>query len=394
MAPVIRHPSLVLGWSIALALTAILVSLGVGTVDAHKPVLSKYDYNRDVFPLLRDNCGRCHVGGGAAPMSLMTYKEAVPWAESIREELTAGRMPPWPIDPRSPAVKGMHPISARDVDVIVTWAAGGTPRDWSGDLDRQLPKVTVQKQWKLGQPDLVIPMESEYTLAANAVEEKKDFSIPSGITEVKWVRAADLLPEAPTMARDAIISVENGPTLALWQPGGDPLSAPSGAAFRVAPGARLRLQIHYKKPYSQEQDALSDKSSIGLYFTDPPASGRELQSVSTSEKETSGDSNGVWILKAALPSAGRVYALRPLLDKAYGSVDIVAITPSGRRISLLKLRGPRPQWFRRYWLQEAIELPGGSAIEARFTPLGDDSDEMQASVGRFPLQVAIDYVPQ
>ena len=208
------------------------------------------------------------------------------------------------------------------------------------------------------------------------------------------MRAADLLPETPVMVRDAIISVENGPTLALWQPGSDPLSAPSGAAFRLAPGATLHLQIHYKKPYSQEQNALSDKSRIGLYFTDPPASGRELQSVVTSEKAASSESGGVQNLKAALPSAGRVYALRPMLDKAYSSVDIVAITPSGRQISLLKLRGPRPQWFRRYWLQEAIELPGGSAIEARFTPLGDYSDEMQASVGRFPLHVAVDYVPQ
>jgi hypothetical protein len=60
----------------------------------------------------------------------------------------------------------------------------------------------------------------------------------------------------------------------------------------------------------------------------------------------------------------------------------------------LKLRGPRPQWFRRYWLQEATELARGSAIEARFTPLADDSDEMKASVGRFPLQVAVDYLPQ
>jgi hypothetical protein len=31
MAPVSRHSSLVLGWSFALALTAVLVSLGVGT---------------------------------------------------------------------------------------------------------------------------------------------------------------------------------------------------------------------------------------------------------------------------------------------------------------------------------------------------------------------------
>jgi hypothetical protein len=379
--------------SVALGAAAFLVTLGVRTGEAHKPVTSKYDYNRDVFPLLRDHCGRCHVDGGVAPMSLLTYKETVPWAESIRDELTSGRMPPWPMDPRSPAVKGMHPMSARDVDVIVTWAAGGTPRDWSGDLDKQLPKVTLSKQWKLGQPDLIVAMRSEYTLGTNASEETKDFAIPLGIAEVKWVRAADLLPETPVMARDATISVENGPTLALWQPGSDPLSAPSGAAFRVAPGATLHLQIHYKKPYSQEQNSLSDKSRIGLYFTDPPASGRELQSIVTSQAAGS-ESGGVQNLKAALPSAGRVYALRPMLDKAYSSVDIVAITPSGRQISLLKLRGPRPQWFRRYWLQEAIELPGGSAIEARFTPLADYSDEMQASVGRFPLHVAVDYVPQ
>ena len=393
MASFVRHTSRVLRWSVALG-AAFLVTIGVRTGEAHRPVTSKYDYNRDVFPLLRDNCGRCHVDGGAAPMSLLTYKDAVPWAESIRDELTTGRMPPWPMDPRSPAVKGMHPIGARDVDAIVTWAAGGTPRDWSGDFDKQLPTVTLQKRWNLGPPDLVVAMRSEYTLGANAVEETKDFSIPSGITEVKWLRAVDLLPEMPMMVRDAIISVENGPTLALWQPGSDPLSAPSGAAFRIAPGATLHLQIHYKKPYSQEQNALSDKSSIGLYFTDPPASGRELQSVVTSETAASGESRGVQILKAALPSAGRVYALRPMLDRAYGSVDIVATTPSGRRIALLKLRGPRPQWFRRYWLQEAIELPAGSAIEARFTPLGDYSDEMQAPVGRFPLQVAVDYVPQ
>jgi hypothetical protein len=394
MAALIRDPSRALGWSIALGAAAVLVTLGVRAVDAHKPVTSNYDYDRDVFPLLRDHCGSCHVEGGVAPMSLMTYKEAVPWAESIRDELTTGRMPPWPIDPRSPAVKGMHPISAHDVDTIVTWAAGGTPRDWSGDFNKQLPNVTLYNQWKLGPPDLVVSMESEYTLGANAVEETKDFSIPSGITEVTWVRAADLLPETPTMVRDAIISVDNGPTLALWQPGSDPVAAPSGAAFRLAPGATLHLQIHYTKHYNQVQDVLSDKSRIGLYFSDPPASGRALQSVSTSEKGASGESGRVQILEATLPSAGRVYAVRPMLDKAYGSVDIVAITPGGRQISLLKLSGPRPQWFRRYWLQDATELATGSAIEARFTPLADDSDEMKASVGRFPLQVTVDYVPQ
>ena len=101
-------------------------------------------------------------------MSLMTYSDAVPWAESIRDELSAGRMPPWPVDPMSPAVKGGRPISSRDVDKIVVWASGGTPQ---GDLATRLPAVTFNPQWKLGPPDLKIAMEAEHTVASGTIEE-------------------------------------------------------------------------------------------------------------------------------------------------------------------------------------------------------------------------------
>src|ERR1700681_1016962 len=59
---------------------ALLLVVAAEHTDAHKPVTSKYDYNRDVFPLLQDHCASCHVQGGPAPMSLMTYDAAVPWA--------------------------------------------------------------------------------------------------------------------------------------------------------------------------------------------------------------------------------------------------------------------------------------------------------------------------
>src|SRR5947208_1363836 len=143
-----------------LLLLALLLSLGLTRhSDAHKPVTSKYDYNRDVFPLLRDHCARCHVEGGPAPMSLMTYKDAMPWAQSIRDEITAGRMPPWPIDPSGPAVKGGYPISSRDIDMIAVWASGGTPQ---GNPETQLPAITFNSQWQLGPPDLKIPMSVEH----------------------------------------------------------------------------------------------------------------------------------------------------------------------------------------------------------------------------------------
>ena len=95
------------------------------TVDAHKAKTSPFSYNVDIFPLLRDNCGRCHVEGGPAPMSLMTYDKdggAIAWAESIREMLLAGAMPPWYADPTGPAVRNNHALTPRELDKIITWA--------------------------------------------------------------------------------------------------------------------------------------------------------------------------------------------------------------------------------------------------------------------------------
>jgi len=66
--------------------------------EAHKAITSKYTFNQDVLPIFRDKCGRCHVEGGVAPMSLMNYQDAFPWAESIRTELISSRMPPWNAD--------------------------------------------------------------------------------------------------------------------------------------------------------------------------------------------------------------------------------------------------------------------------------------------------------
>src|SRR5438105_6158016 len=113
---------------IVIALASVFLLVIGGHTDAHKPVTSKYDYNRDVFPWLRDHCGSCHVEGGPAPMSLMTYKNAMPWAEAIRDEITSGRMPPWPVDAASPSVKGGHSITSREINMIVVWASGGTPQ--------------------------------------------------------------------------------------------------------------------------------------------------------------------------------------------------------------------------------------------------------------------------
>src|SRR5262249_26485927 len=122
----------------------------VQTGEAHKPITSKYTYNDDVFPILQKRCARCHVQGGVAPMSLMTFEEAYPWGESIRAELVASHMPPAAPDEGFGDVKLAHALTPKEIDVLLTWASGGNPR---GALDQKLPAVTLKNDWTIGAPD-------------------------------------------------------------------------------------------------------------------------------------------------------------------------------------------------------------------------------------------------
>src|SRR5215468_807851 len=155
------------GRSIALAMFA-SIACATLIVEAHKPITSKYTYNDDVFPILRNRCASCHVPGGVAPMSLMTYDDAFPWAESIRAELVAAHMPPWNADEGYGEIKRAHTLTPKELDIILTWATGGNPR---GSLDQKLPTIELKNEWKLGAPDLALKMPAEFALPADKMED-------------------------------------------------------------------------------------------------------------------------------------------------------------------------------------------------------------------------------
>src|SRR5688572_5334680 len=107
---------------------------------AHKPFTSPLPDNNDMFTILPDICTRCHVPDGVAPMSLMTYEDTVPWGESIRVELLAGHMPPWSVDAAPTRFRNAQLLSAREMNVLITWATGGTP---FGNPDKMPQPVTL-----------------------------------------------------------------------------------------------------------------------------------------------------------------------------------------------------------------------------------------------------------
>src|SRR5687768_1916606 len=70
--------------------SALIVTTFFGAQAPGTPTFSK-----DVAPILYKNCVSCHRPGEMAPMSLMTYELARPFARSIRTRVELGSMPPW-----------------------------------------------------------------------------------------------------------------------------------------------------------------------------------------------------------------------------------------------------------------------------------------------------------
>src|SRR3979490_1947477 len=89
------------------------------------PTQNAPTFSRDVAPIFYSKCVTCHRPGEVAPMSLITYKEARPWARAIREKVIAREMPPWFADPAHGAFRNDRSLTPAQIDTIVKWVDGG-----------------------------------------------------------------------------------------------------------------------------------------------------------------------------------------------------------------------------------------------------------------------------
>jgi hypothetical protein len=373
--------SLVVGAIVLLSIVVVSIERG----EAHKAITSKYTYNDDVFPIFRERCSQCHVPGGVAPMSLMTYDEAFPWAESIRAELIAAHMPPWQADEGFGELKRAHTLSPKELDVIMTWASGGNPR---GALEQKLPEVTLKNDWSMGAPDLALAMPADFTVAADKMEDTNEVTLASGTTEPRWVRAVDLLPGTPSIVRSAVVVLKgatvpaaSGPAaervLARWVPGQGAEPNDNGAAFRLPAGAEIVARIHYKKTWQFEGKPVSDRSTIGVYFAknqDP----RELLTVAIASPAlpAAGATNRTITFSHVVDEDMQALAISPDGVPPNITLQVEAVRPDGSRAPMIRLN-TRPDWDRRYWFEQPVALPRGTRVEV--TANLDDPDILSAA---------------
>ena len=343
------------------AVTMAVIALASVRSDAHKPITSPYTFTEDVLPIVREKCGACHTAGGVAPMSLLTHADAVPWGESIRAELMAGHMPPWRVDGPSSRFRNARGLTARELNVLLTWTSGGTPPGNAGATAASPAAASpAENQWPLGAPDAVLSMPSSVTLPATAQDRIEELRLRTPFDRARLLRAVDLLPGTPAIVRSATVSVRAtaGPanaedTLALWVPGDPPVPLDTGAGFLLPAGADLIVRIRYLKTWEYEHREMSDRSRVGLYFADEPA--ETVRAI--------GLRRGTTVIGEPV----RALAVYPDPAFAIAHVRAVATRPDGSREELIAFR-PRPGWARRYWFAEPVALPRGTRIEVTGTP--------------------------
>lgn len=327
-----------------------LIASTTGRVDARAALVSPYTFNRDVRPILQRRCVQCHVPGGVGPTSFATYHDAVTQAWSMRQALMSGRMPPWSAKPGAVALNEQQSLTAHELDVLMSWASGGTPEGSATAPDDTRPAIPDSPAIAAA-PDLTIQMPAPYVLPAGAQNADYEVVLPSDDVRGTWIRAVDVVPDARAIVRRAqvLIRVPEGEQIVgLWLPGDVPQMLGANAAFFVPANGSLVLQVHYQRPRPGEAAAIADRSRVAVYLSPAPAA--QVESLT------------VIAARQLLTKNVRVVSFRPIQGPADAIARVVAVATSGARTSLLRLQ-LRPDWPRRYVLTTPLPLPRGTVLD-------------------------------
>jgi hypothetical protein len=237
-------------------------------------------FTRHVLPILQRSCQQCHRPGTSAPMSLLTYEEARPWARSIKQKVTRREMPPWHIDRSIGEYLNDPSLSDEEVATIAAWVDGGAPQ---GRLaDAPAPRVFAKtSEWTYGEPDLVIRMAKGFRIPADGPDFIPEEIVDPQLTEDRYVKWVQIVPDATRAVHHAHVYVDlpegvdtdglglnmgsnvgNSMDLIEYGAGNDADIFPDGTAKILKKGSMFRFEGHYH-PYGEET---FDRMRVGIKF--------------------------------------------------------------------------------------------------------------------------------
>src|SRR5262245_50842254 len=179
-----------------------VVSFGAMRSDAQAQTAATPTFSMAAAPIHYKNCTNCHRPGEIAPMSLLTYQNARPWAKAIATRVAAGTMPPWHADSSRVAFSNDRHLNDADKATLLAWANGGAPEGNPQDLP---PQPTYAQGWSIGEPNVVLKMQEDYPIPASGVVAYQYFEVPTNFTEDRWIQGFEVRPGNRAVVHHVIV---------------------------------------------------------------------------------------------------------------------------------------------------------------------------------------------
>jgi len=373
---------------------AILIWAGVG---ANLAAATVPTFSKDVAPIVYQHCATCHRPGETAPMSLLTYQDARPWAKSIREYVSRGQMPPWHATEPSGVFLNDRRLSEADKQTLIGWADHGAPEGNPKDLP---PAPKFVEGWQIGKPDVVLTMSKPFAVPAKGTIDYQYFSVPTHFTEDKWVQAMEIRPGVRSVVHHVIVYMKEpdgtpmvsgfrpvlpvipqrrrpeggegaaakgrdegpGVFLAGTAPGSPPMVFQPGEAIKIPAGSTLTFQMHY----TANGTPAEDQTSFGLIFAkEPPA--REIVAsafLNPMLKLPAGSPDTAIDSAIEFTQDSHITSLIPHTHLRGKSWEYRLIYPDGRSEVVLDVPHYDFNWQTWYTFAKPLAVPKGSRLEA------------------------------
>ena len=381
-------------------------------------------FTKDVAPIIFEKCATCHRAGEIAPMALLSYEDARPWAKAIKAKVVSREMPPWGADHESTLkMRNDRSLSEQQIQTIAAWVDAGAPRGNPADMPAA-PKFA--EGWTYGrEPDYIIEMPTEVDIPAEGEISVLNFYMKVPFETDRFAQVVELrpgnrsvvhhasvyftdLPPGATIDRDGrMILPENrrgnaGRSGEVGLPGSSKLlSFVPGRGVdqhredigkRIPAGKYINWQVHYNPTGKPEKD----RSRLGIWFNQVPVThevlirqagdplattkgGQSLYRAEGKEVEYTAEEGSTqrrsrtpnippydesWSLTGITPVTEDItlYAMSPHMHLRGKSLKWVITYPDGRDQTILNVPKFDFNWQINYELAEPLHIPAGSKI--------------------------------
>lgn len=345
------------------------------------------NYSEHIAPIIYNKCLQCHHSGGIAPLSLETYADAVGNAGMIQHVTSNGEMPPWPPDTLFQNYAYENTLTLDEIAKITDWITTGVPL---GDTSLLPPMPTFSNSSQLGAADLELQIPTYSSTATSNSDDYVCFSIPTGLSQSRQIRAIEVIPGNLEIVHHVIVSIDlftnnsivttpncmgpiGGDMLYGYAPGSSHLIYPANGTNSFGVELPANSSVSLAMHYPEGSFGQLDSTKVRFYFYPQNTVIREITTDFLINEGLSGTPfilppNQITEITGSYGPTIQDYSVMSIFPHMHllgKDLECYAVTPTNDTINLVRINNWDFEWQGFYFFEKFIKIPAGSMIYAK-----------------------------